>query len=199
MTIAHVASTAFTDQRPGTSGLRKKVRQVQTPHYLENFVQAMLEAVGDVRGQSIVVGGDGRFYNETAIQIIVKMAAAHEVGKLIIGQHGLLSTPAASCVIRKTQSFGGIVLSASHNPAGPDGDFGIKFNIANGGPAPEKITEAIYQRSQAISEYQIVEAADIDLTQIGQQKLGDLQIDIIDPVIDYADLMADIFDFPAIR
>jgi len=199
MTIVHVASTAFNDQRPGTSGLRKKVRQVQTPHYLENFVQAMLEAVGDVRGQTIVVGGDGRFYNETAIQIIVKMAAAHGVGKLIIGQHGLLSTPAASCVIRKTQSFGGIVLSASHNQAGPDGDFGIKFNIANGGPAPEKITNAIFQRSQAISEYQIVEAADIDLTQIGQQTLGDLQIDIIDPVADYADLMADIFDFPAIR
>lgn len=199
MTINHVASTAFSDQRPGTSGLRKKVRQVQTPHYLENFVQAMLEAVGDVRGQTIVVGGDGRFYNETAIQVIVKMAAAHGVGKLIIGQHGLLSTPAASCVIRKTQSFGGIVLSASHNPAGPDGDFGIKFNIANGGPAPEKITDAIYQRSQTISGYQIVKAADIDLTQIGSQQLGDLHIEIIDPVADYADLMAEIFDFPAIR
>lgn len=199
MTIAHVASSAFADQRPGTSGLRKKVRQMQTPHYLQNFVQAMLEAVGDVRGQTLVVGGDGRFYNETAIQVIVKMAAAHGVGKLIIGQHGLLSTPAASCVIRKTNSFGGIVLSASHNPAGPDGDFGIKFNVANGGPAPEKITDAIFQRSQTITAYQIAEAADIDLTQIGQQNLGDLQIEIIDPVSDYADLMADIFDFPAIR
>lgn len=199
MTIAHVASTAFTDQRPGTSGLRKKVRQFETPHYLQNFVQAMLEAVGDVQGKTLVVGGDGRFYNETAIQIIVKMAAAFGVGKLIIGQHGLLSTPAASCVIRKTQSYGGIILSASHNPAGPDGDFGIKFNVANGGPAPEKITEAIYQRSQTISSYQIVDAADIDLTQIGHQQLADLQIEIIDPVTDYADLMAEIFDFPAIR
>lgn len=199
MTIVHVASTAFTDQRPGTSGLRKKVRQFETPHYLQNFVQAMLEAVGDVQGKTLVVGGDGRFYNETAIQIIVKMAAAFGVGKLIIGQHGLLSTPAASCVIRKTQSYGGIILSASHNPAGPDGDFGIKFNVANGGPAPEKITEAIYQRSQTISSYQIVDAADIDLTQIGHQKLADLQIEIIDPVTDYADLMAEIFDFPAIR
>lgn len=199
MTIVHVASTAFTDQRPGTSGLRKKVRQFETPHYLQNFVQAMLEAVGDVQGKTLVVGGDGRFYNETAIQIIVKMAAAFGVGKLIIGQHGLLSTPAASCVIRKTQSFGGIILSASHNPAGPDGDFGIKFNVANGGPAPEKITEAIYQRSQTISSYQIVDAADIDLTQIGHQQLADLQIEIIDPVTDYADLMAEIFDFPAIR
>lgn len=199
MTIAHIASSAFADQRPGTSGLRKKVRQMQTPHYLQNFVQAMLEAVGDIRGQTLVVGGDGRFYNETAIQVIVKMAAAHGVGKLIIGQHGLLSTPAASCVIRKTNSFGGIVLSASHNPAGPDGDFGIKFNVANGGPAPEKITDAIFQRSQTITAYQIAEAADIDLTQTGQQKLGNLQIEIIDPVSDYADLMADIFDFPAIR
>lgn len=199
MTITDVASTPFNDQRPGTSGLRKKVRQFQTPHYLQNFVQAMLEAVGDVKGKTLVVGGDGRFYNETAIQIIVKMAAAFGVGKLIIGQHGLLSTPAASCVIRKTQSFGGIILSASHNPAGPDGDFGIKFNVANGGPAPEKITEAIYQRSQTISSYQIVDAADIDLSQIGHQRLADLQIEIIDPVTDYADLMADIFDFPAIR
>ena len=193
MTITDVASTPFNDQRPGTSGLRKKVRQFQTPHYLQNFVQAMLEAVGDVKGKTLVVGGDGRFYNETAIQIIVKMAAAFDVGKLIIGQHGLLSTPAASCVIRKTQSFGGIILSASHNPAGPDGDFGIKFNVANGGPAPEKITEAIYQRSLTISHYQIVDAADIDLSQIGHQRLADLQIEIIDPVTDYADLMADIF------
>lgn len=199
MTIANIASTPFSDQRPGTSGLRKKVHQFQTPHYLQNFVQAMLEVVGDVQGKTLVVGGDGRFYNETAIQIIVKMAAAFGVGKLIIGQHGLLSTPAASCVIRKTQSYGGIILSASHNPAGPDGDFGIKFNVANGGPAPEKITDAIYQRSQTISSYLIVDAADIDLTQIGRQKLANLQIEIIDPVTDYADLMADIFDFPAIR
>lgn len=199
MNIRTVVSTAFNDQRPGTSGLRKKVKQFQTPHYLQNFVQAMLEAVGDVRGQTLVVGGDGRFYNETAIQVIVKMAAAFGVGKLIIGQHGLLSTPAASCVIRKTGSFGGIILSASHNPAGPDGDFGIKFNVANGGPAPEKITDAIFQRSQSIEQYQIADADDIDLTQTGSQQLGDLRIDIIDPVADYADLMAEIFDFPAIR
>ncbi|MCX4189276.1 alpha-D-glucose phosphate-specific phosphoglucomutase [Methylophaga sp. OBS3] len=199
MNIRTVKSSAFTDQRPGTSGLRKKVTTFQTPHYLENFVQSMLESVGDVKGKTLVVGGDGRFYNETAIQIIVKMAAANGVGKLIIGQNGLLSTPAASCVIRKTQSFGGIILSASHNPAGENGDFGIKFNVANGGPAPEKITEAIFQRSQSISEYYILDADDIDLTNIGQQQIADLKIDIVDPVADYADLMAEIFDFPAIR
>ncbi|AFJ03787.1 phosphoglucomutase [Methylophaga frappieri] len=199
MTVVQVATQPFSDQRPGTSGLRKKVRQFQKPHYLENFVQSMFDALGDISGKTLILGGDGRYYNDTAIQTIVKMAAANDVGKLIIGQNGLLSTPAASCVIRKTHSFGGIILSASHNPAGADGDFGIKFNVANGGPAPEKITETMYQRSLEITQYQISQTPDIELGLIGEQTVGNLQIEIIDPVIDYADLMASLFDFSAIR
>jgi len=199
MSIINISSQPFNDQRPGTSGLRKRVRAFQQKHYLENFVQSMFDAVGDTHDQTLVLGGDGRFYNETAIQTIVKMAVVNGFKRLIIGQHGLLSTPAASCVIRKYQAFGGVILSASHNPAGQDGDFGIKFNIRNGGPAPESITEAIYQHSQKITSYQILECADISLTETGTQYLQDMQIDIIDPVADYAELMSDIFDFPAIR
>lgn len=199
MSISTIASQPFTDQRPGTSGLRKRVRVFQQPHYLENFVQAMFDAIGNTENATLVIGGDGRFYNETAIQTIVKMAAVNGFSRLIIGQHGLLSTPAASCVIRKYQAFGGIILSASHNPAGEDGDFGIKFNIRNGGPAPESITEAIFQLSQKITAYRILDADDISLAETGTQYLQNMQIDIIDPVADYADLMAEIFDFPAIR
>lgn len=194
-----IHSQPFTDQRPGTSGLRKRVRVFQQKHYLENFVQAMFDAIGDTENQTLVIGGDGRFYNETAIQTIVKMAIVNGFKRLIIGQHGLLSTPAASCVIRKYNAFGGVILSASHNPAGQEGDFGIKFNIRNGGPAPESITEAIYQLSQKISSYQILDCDDISLSETGTQYWQDMQIDIIDPVADYAELMADIFDFPAIR
>nr|WP_264177889.1 alpha-D-glucose phosphate-specific phosphoglucomutase [Methylophaga pinxianii] len=194
-----IHSQPFIDQRPGTSGLRKRVRVFQQKHYLENFVQAMFDAIGDTENQTLVIGGDGRFYNETAIQTIVKMAIVNGFKRLIIGQHGLLSTPAASCVIRKYNAFGGVILSASHNPAGQEGDFGIKFNIRNGGPAPESITEAIYQLSQKISSYQIMDCDDISLSETGTQYLQDMQIDIIDPVADYAELMADIFDFPAIR
>lgn len=199
MSISTIASQPFTDQRPGTSGLRKRVRVFQQPHYLENFVQAMFDAIGNTENATLVIGGDGRFYNETAIQTIVKMAAVNGFSRLIIGQHGLLSTPAASCVIRKYQAFGGIILSASHNPAGEDGDFGIKFNIRNGGPAPESITEAIFKLSQKITAYHILDADDISLAETGTQYLQNMQIDIIDPVADYADLMAEIFDFPAIR
>ena len=199
MSISTIASQPFTDQRPGTSGLRKRVRVFQQPHYLENFVQAMFDAIGNTENATLVIGGDGRFYNETAIQTIVKMAAVNGFSRLIIGQHGLLSTPAASCVIRKYQAFGGIILSASHNPAGEDGDFGIKFNIRNGGPAPESITEAIFQLRKKITAYRILDADDISLAETGTQYLQNMQIDIIDPVADYADLMAEIFDFPAIR
>lgn len=199
MSLTTIQSHPFEDQRPGTSGLRKKVTTFQQPHYLENFVQAMLHSVGDIRDKTLVLGGDSRYYNETAIQVIVKIAQANTVGKLIIGQQGLLSTPAASCIIRKRHAFGGIILSASHNPAGPDGDFGIKFNVQNGGPAPESITEAIFLHSQQISQYQLYETADIDLTTIGIQQLGGMTIEIIDPVADYAQLMAEIFDFSAIR
>lgn len=199
MSAVTVATSAFTDQRPGTSGLRKKVTVFQQPHYLENFVQSTFNSLDDVAGKTLVVGGDGRFYNEQAIQIILKMAAANGFGHAIVGKNGLLSTPAASCVIRKYQAFGGIILSASHNPAGPNGDFGIKYNISNGGPAPETITESIFSNTQTITEYQILDDDDINLSELGNQKLADMTVEIIDSVTDYADLMASLFDFDAIK
>lgn len=199
MSVVTIATKPFNDQRPGTSGLRKKVRVFQQTHYLENFVQSTFNALKNINGQTLVVGGDGRFYNEQAIQIILKMAAANGFSHAIVGQNGLLSTPAASCVIRKYKAFGGIILSASHNPAGPNGDFGIKYNIQNGGPAPESITEAIFSNSQSINEYRIVEEADVNLEVIGRQHLATMTIDIIDPVTDYAELMAELFDFESIK
>ncbi len=189
----------FEGQRPGTSGLRKKVKVFQQAHYLENFVQSVFDAIGDYSGSTIVVGGDGRFYNREAIQIILKMAAANGFAKALVGQGGILSTPAASCVIRKYEAYGGLILSASHNPAGPDEDFGIKYNIGNGGPAPEKVTEAIYERTTTIDEYNIIDVADIDLESIGKQHIGEMQIEVINPVTDYAELMQSLFDFDAIR
>src|SRR5487761_1901442 len=158
-----LATQPIAGQRPGTSGLRKKVTVFQQAPYLENFVQSIFDALEGVAGQTLVLGGDGRYFNDTAIQTILRMAAANGVGRVLVGQHGILSTPAASCVIRKRAAFGGIILSASHNPGGPQGDFGIKYNTGNGGPAPEKITDAIYARTQAISEYRISDAPDIDL------------------------------------
>jgi len=199
MASTTIITTAFNDQKPGTSGLRKKVTVFQQPHYLENFVQSTFDSLSDIQGKTLVVGGDGRFYNEQAIQIILKMAAANGFKRAIVGQNGLLSTPAASCVIRKHQAFGGIILSASHNPAGPDGDFGIKYNVSNGGPAPENITDAIFANSQTITQYQTIETDDVNLSEIGRQSLADMTIDIIDLVEDYALLMADLFDFDAIR
>ena len=194
-----VSTTPFNDQKPGTSGLRKKVKVFQQPNYLENFVQSIFNAIDGVNGKTLVLGGDGRFYNTTAIQTITRMAAANGCAKMIIGQNGLLSTPAASAVIRKYKTDGGIILSASHNPAGPDEDFGIKYNISNGGPAPEKITDRIFDISQSISEYQILDSADINLSETGSHSLDEMQIEIIDPVADYAELMQSIFDFDAIR
>ena len=194
-----ISTKPFDDQQPGTSGLRKKVTVFQQPHYLENFVQSTFNSLDDIKGKTLVVGGDGRFYNEQAIQIILKMAAANGFSHAIVGQNGLLSTPAASCVIRKYKAFGGIILSASHNPAGPNGDFGIKYNINNGGPAPENITNAIYANSQTITSYAILNDEDIALDTIGKTSLADMTIDIIDPVSDYAELMSDLFDFNAIR
>src|SRR3954468_14730138 len=149
MSVRVVATTPFEGQKPGTSGLRKKVPVFQQPHYVENFVQAIFDSLQGFGGQTLVVGGDGRFYNREAIQTIIKMAAANGFGRVLVGQGGLLSTPAASCVIRGRHAFGGIILSASHNPGGPDGDFGIKYNIGNGGPAPEKVTDAIYDRTRS--------------------------------------------------
>lgn len=192
-------TTPYDDQKPGTSGLRKKVKVFQSPNYLENFVQSIFNSLDDFQGKILVLGGDGRYFNRRAIQVIIKMAAANGFGELIIGQGGLLSTPAASNIIRKYQAFGGIVLSASHNPGGPDEDFGIKYNVSNGGPAPEKFTDALYANTKTISSYQIAEIDDIDLDAIGELSLGNLKIRIIDPVADYAELMAKIFDFDLIK
>ena len=199
MNISTISTQAFPDQRPGTSGLRKKVRQFQTPHYLENFVQSIFDTRPELRGGTLALGGDGRYYNRHAIQIILRMAAANGVAKVIVGQGGLLSTPAASCIIRKYRTNGGIILSASHNPGGPDEDFGIKFNTANGGPAPENVTEAIFTRTLEISEYRTLAAGEIDLDALGTLSLGDTEVEIIDPVADYAALMEHLFDFRRIQ
>ena len=192
-----VQTHPYSGQKPGTSGLRKKVVEFQQPHYLENFVQSIFNTIGPCSGHTLVIGGDGRFYNREAIQIIIRMAIANGFSRLLVGQGGILSTPAASCVIRKHQAFGGIVLSASHNPGGPSEDFGIKYNAANGGPAPEKITDEIYQQSQKIQEYFSFQSEDVDLDSLGNRQIGETQIEIIDPVVDYANLMESIFDFPA--
>ncbi len=199
MTIQTVATKPFAGQRPGTSGLRKKVTEFQQPGYLENFVEAIFLTLGGGKGATLVLGGDGRFYNRSAIQTILRMAAAHKVQKVLVGRGGILSTPAVSCVIRKRGAFGGIVLSASHNPGGPDGDFGIKYNIENGGPAPEKITEAIYAHTQTLSEYHISDAGPVNLDEIGATTLDGMTVEVIDPVADYAELMSRLFDFDAIR
>ncbi len=199
MVIKTVSTQPFNDQKPGTSGLRKKVTVFQKPHYLENFVQSIFDSLQGYKGQTLVLGGDGRYYNRQAIQIILKMAAASGFGRVMVGQFGILSTPATSCIIRKYNSFGGIILSASHNPGGPEGDFGIKYNISNGGPAPEKVTEAIYASSQAINSYKILEAADVDIDKLGESKLDNMVVEVIDCVADYAELMESLFDFNRIR
>jgi phosphoglucomutase len=199
MNIRNIATQPFSDQKPGTSGLRKKVGVFQQPHYLENFVQAIFNSIDAPQGATLVLGGDGRYYNRTAIQTILKMAAANGFGKIMVGQGGILSTPAASCVIRKHQTFGGIILSASHNPGGPDGDFGIKFNSSNGGPATETVTEAIFAVSKSISQYRLLDAPDVALDTLGTSKLGDMTVEVIDSVSDYAELMESLFDFGAIR
>ncbi|MBI3095068.1 MAG: alpha-D-glucose phosphate-specific phosphoglucomutase, partial [Rhodocyclales bacterium] len=203
MNIRSVATTPFGDQKPGTSGLRKKVAVFLTPNYLENFVQAVFDTIlenSDVpAGATLALGGDGRYLNRAAIQVILRMAAANGFGRVLVGQGGILSTPAASCVIRKYRTFGGLILSASHNPGGPDGDFGIKYNTANGGPAPEKITDAIFARSKVLTSYRIADAPDVPLDRIGVWMIGGMQVEIIDPVTDYAELMESLFDFAAIR
>ncbi len=198
MAITRVPTTAFSDQRPGTSGLRKKVTVFQQPRYVENFIQSIFDNVEGAQGSTLVIGGDGRFFNEAVVQTALKMAAANGFGRILVGQKGLLSTPAASCVIRKHKAVGGLVLSASHNPGGPDGDFGIKFNMSHGGPAPEAFTEAVFKRASAITEYKITDAPDIDLTRIGETKLGDTIVQVIDPVSDYAELMEQLIDFEKI-
>ena len=199
MQIETIPTQPYNDQNPGTSGLRKKVKTFQQPGYLENFVQSIFDSLEDFTGKTLVLGGDGRYFNRVAIQIIIKIAAANGFGELIIGQGGLLSTPAASHIIRKYHAFGGLILSASHNPGGPDEDFGIKYNVGNGGPAPEKYTDAFYQRSLQIDSYKTADIADVDLDCIGSQQIDGLKITIIDPVSDYAELMQSIFDFNLLK
>ncbi|MCS6761337.1 MAG: alpha-D-glucose phosphate-specific phosphoglucomutase [Candidatus Devosia symbiotica] len=199
MMIQTIKTTPFGDQKPGTSGLRNRVSVYQQTNYVENYLQAIFDSLEGFVGQTLVIGGDRRFYNDVAIQTAIRMAAANGFSKVMVGQNGLLSTPAASHVIRHYRAFGGLVLSASHNPGGPDGDFGIKYNVGNGGPAPEKITNAVYDRTQEIDSYKTIDAPDVALDQIGVQRSGDMVVEVIDPVADYAALMETLFDFAAIE
>jgi phosphoglucomutase len=199
MQVQTVPTSPIDGQLPGTSGLRKKVAVFQVSGYLENFVQSVFDALDGIAGRTLVLGGDGRYHNDRAIQTILRMAAANGAARVLVGQGGILSTPALSDLIRKHGAFGGIVLSASHNPGGPDGDFGIKYNTNNGGPAPEKLTEAIYQRTRSITRYLTLQSDDIDLQQLGPTRLGTMQVDIVDPVASYARLMQRLFDFERIR
>lgn len=199
MSIVSHPTTPFAGQQPGTSGLRKKVGVFQQPGYLENFVQALFDSLEGTAGQTLVLGGDGRFHNRAAVQTILRMAAAQGFGRVLLGQGGILSTPAVSCVIRKHGAYGGIVLSASHNPGGPDGDFGIKYNVGNGGPAPEKVTEAIFAGTKTIAQYRASDTAAIDIDRLGTQRIEQMTVEVIDPVADYAALMQTCFDFPAIQ
>ena len=199
MSIVSHPTTPFAGQQPGTSGLRKKVAVFQQPGYLENFVQALFDHLEGTAGQTLVLGGDGRYHNRAAVQTILRMAAAQGFGRVLLGQGGILSTPALSCVIRKHGAYGGIVLSASHNPGGPDGDFGIKYNLGNGGPAPEKVTEAIFAGTKTITQYRASDAASIDVDTLGTQRIEQMVVEIIDPVADYAALMQTCFDFAAIK
>ncbi|HTJ56558.1 MAG TPA: alpha-D-glucose phosphate-specific phosphoglucomutase [Devosiaceae bacterium] len=198
MSNIEIKTTPYADQKPGTSGLRKRVPVFQQPNYVENFVQSIFDSLEGFAGKTLVIGGDGRYFNDVAIQRIIRIAAANGFGRALVGQGGLLSTPGLSHVVRHHKAFGGIILSASHNPGGPDGDFGIKYNIGNGGPAPEKITDAVFARSKVIDRYLTSDAPDIDLTTIGTQKSGNMTVEVIDPVADYAELMQTLFDFDAI-
>ena len=197
--IKTVATTPYADQKPGTSGLRKKVPHFQQVNYAENFIQSIFDSLEGFVGQTLVIGGDGRYFNREVIQIAIKMAAANGFGKVMVGRGGILSTPAASNLIRKYRAFGGIILSASHNPGGPTEDFGIKYNTSNGGPAPEKITDAIFARSKVIDKYMISDVPDVDLDMPGVKQVEKMEVDVVDPVEDYAALMETLFDFPAIR
>ncbi|PZQ62852.1 MAG: alpha-D-glucose phosphate-specific phosphoglucomutase [Sphingomonas taxi] len=197
--IRTTPTTPFTDQKPGTSGLRKKVKVFQQPNYAENFIQSVFDVVEDKAGATLVIGGDGRYLNREVIQTAIRMAAAAGFARVVVGQGGILSTPAASNVIRRRGAIGGLVLSASHNPGGPDEDFGIKYNVANGGPAPEKVTEAIHARTLSIAEWQAADSADIDLDVIGEVQVEGMTVEVIDPVSDYTELMESLFDFAAIR
>jgi phosphoglucomutase len=194
-----VKTTPYMDQKPGTSGLRKKVPVFQQKNYAENFIQSVFDSLDGYVGKTLVLGGDGRYYNREVIQIAIKMAAANGFGKVLVGQGGILSTPAASNVIRKYGAFGGLILSASHNPGGPHEDFGIKYNSGNGGPAPEKMTDTIFARSKVIDQYHIADVSDLDLDKLGTFNFAGMTVEVIDPVADYQELMASLFDFPALK
>jgi phosphoglucomutase len=198
MTIRTIATAPIAGQKPGTSGLRKKTPVFMGHHYLENFVQSIFDVVG-AQGKTFVLGGDGRYFNDRAAQVILRMAAANGAARVIVGQGAILSTPAASHLIRMNKTDGGIIMSASHNPGGPEEDFGVKFNMPNGGPAPEGVTEAMYKRTTEITEYRMVEAQDVDLGRVGRTSLAGMVVDVVDPVADYAALMEGLFDFGAIR
>jgi phosphoglucomutase len=196
--ITIVQTQPIAGQKPGTSGLRKKTPVFMGRHYLENFVQAIFDVVG-AAGKTFVLGGDGRYFNDRAAQVILRMAAANGAARVIVGQGAILSTPAASHLIRLNKTDGGIIMSASHNPGGPNEDFGVKFNMPNGGPAPEGVTEAMYKRTTEITEYKVLEAQDVDLSRVGRHQLGAMVVDVVDAVTDYAALMETLFDFRAIR
>ena len=203
MTIHIIPTAPIAGQKPGTSGLRKKTHVFMGHHYLENFVQSIFDVVGTRHkggaGKTFVLGGDGRYFNLQAAQVILRMAAANGVARMIVGKGAILSTPAASHLIRLMKTDGGIILSASHNPGGPKEDFGVKFNMANGGPAPESVTEAMFIRTTEITEYPVLDSHDVDLSTVGRHDLGDMIVDVVDPVADYATLMESLFDFAAIR
>ena len=199
MQIKTVQTQPIEGQKPGTSGLRKKTKVFMGPHYLENYVQATFDGVGGVEGRTLVVGGDGRYFNDRAIQVILRMAAANGAAQCIIGQGGILSTPAASHLIRLRGADGGLILSASHNPGGPDEDFGLKYNGPNGGPATEGVTDRIFARTKVIDSYRIMQTQEVDLDTIGKTQVGAMAVEIVDPVVDYAALMETLFDFGKIR
>ena len=197
--IQTIQTKPYTDQKMGTAGLRRKSKVVMQEHYIENFMQAIFDVIGNLKGKTYVLGGDGRFYNDIAIQKIIKMAAANGVTKLVIGQNGFLSTPASSNIILKNHLDGGFVLSASHNPGGENGDFGIKYANQSGGQCPSSVSDAIYQRTLTIKEFKICDTPDVDLSKLGHQELCGMEIEVIDPVTDYVDMMENIFDFAAIK
>ncbi len=194
-----IPTIPFQDQRPGTSGLRKKTSQFTQPRYLENFVQSVFDVLPERAGKTLVVGGDGRYFNRPAIQVILRLAAANGFGTIMAARGGILSTPAMSAVIRKRGAMGGLILSASHNPGGPGGDFGIKYNGTNGGPAPEPLTEKIYRRTLEIDRYLTVDHADVDLDREGTVEIGGAKVVVFDPLKDYTELMQSLFDFDLLR
>ena len=199
MNVRTVPASPIPGQKPGTSGLRKQTAVFMEPGYLENFVQSVFDAVGGIDGKTLTLGGDGRYFNERAIQTILRMAAANGAARVLVGRNGILSTPAASAMIRARNTDGGLILTASHNPAGEQGDFGIKYNMSTGAPAPESVTDAIHRRSLEIDEYRILDAEDLDISRIGLRSLWETRVEIVDPVAGYAEVVRSFFDFDAIR